>query len=317
LYAYLGPEFQDLIRSRTVQGSTVERILLTELPDFPLRIPPLPTQELIAGILGVLDDKIELNRRMNETLEATAGAIFKSWLVDFDPVRAKAQGRRPACMDAATARLFPDSFVDSVLGEIPKGWRTRPLDEIAAFLNGLPLQKFPATGERYLPVIKIAEMRRGCTGASDRASINIPREYVVEDGDILFSWSGSLAVCIWAGGRGALNQHLFKVTSTRYPNWFCYQWIRHHLPDFQAIAAGKATTIGHIQRYHLHDAFAVTPPDQLLSRIDGVMAPTLRRTTLAWLESRSLAALRDTLLPKLLSGEIRVKAAEKMVAGAL
>jgi type I restriction enzyme S subunit len=315
-YYFKAPQQQDYIKRSTIQTG-VPHTNLELLRTTPVILPPLLEQRAIAGVLGALDDKIELNRRMNETLEAMAQAVFKSWFVDFDPVRAKAQGRRPACMDAATARLFPDSFVDSVLGEIPKGWRTRPLDEIAAFLNGLPLQKFPATGERYLPVIKIAEMRRGCTGASDRASINIPREYVVEDGDILFSWSGSLAVCIWAGGRGALNQHLFKVTSTRYPNWFCYQWIRHHLPDFQAIAAGKATTMGHIQRYHLHDAFAVTPPDQLLSRIDGVMAPTLRRTTLAWLESRSLAALRDTLLPKLLSGEIRVKAAEKMVAGAL
>jgi len=170
-----------------------------------IRVPPLAEQRAIAHILGSLDDKIELNRRMNETLEAMARALFQSWFVDFDPVRAKAEGRQPAGMDAATAALFPDSFEQSELGEVPRGWRIVPLDRVATFLNGLALQKFPPQGDRYLPVIKIAQLRQGSTEGSDRASADLVPAYVVDDGDLLFSWSGSLEVAIWCGGRGALN----------------------------------------------------------------------------------------------------------------
>jgi type I restriction enzyme S subunit len=142
---------------------------------------------------------------MNETLESMARTIFKSWFVDFDPVWAKAEGRAPAGMDAQTAALFPDSFKETELGMVPKGWDIKSLDEIAEFLNGLAMQKFPLEGEDFLPVIKIAELHRGNTIDSDRASPNIDPIYIVEDGDILFSWSGSLEVCIWCGGKGALN----------------------------------------------------------------------------------------------------------------
>jgi type I restriction enzyme S subunit len=210
-----------------------------------LLLPPPSEQRAIAAILGTLDDKIELNRQMNETLEAMARAFFKSWFVDFEPFR-------------------DQGMEDSPLGPIPRGWITKPLDEIADFVNGLALQRYPPEGDEYLPVIKIAELRRGVAESSGKASPNIDKIYIVEDGDILFSWSGSLEVCIWCGDRGALNQHLFKVTSQKYPKWFYYHWIKHHLPEFQAIAAGKATTMGHIQRYHLSAASVVIPPGDKL-----------------------------------------------------
>src|SRR6266480_2442687 len=119
LYAYLGPEFQQTLRSRTVPGSTVDRIPLIDMPEFLIRIPTdLNEQRAIAHILGTLDDKIELNRRMNQTLETMARAIFKSWFVNFDPVRAKAEGRDPG-LPKPLADLFPDRFEESELGEIP------------------------------------------------------------------------------------------------------------------------------------------------------------------------------------------------------
>lgn len=157
-----------------------------------------------------------------------------------------------------------------------------------------------------MPVIKIAELRRGVTGFSDRASVNIPPDYIVKDGDILFSWSGSLEVCIWCGGKGALNQHLFKVTSECYPKWFYYQWIKEYLPQFRLIASGKATTMGHIQRHHLKEALVVVPPDKALQSMNQTMGPVLAKIETNNIESRRLAQIRDTLLPKLLSGEIRV-----------
>ena len=276
-----------------------------------VKIPLLSEQRAIASILGTLDDKIELNRRMNETLEAMARAIFKSWFVDFDPVRAKAEGREPAGMDVETAALFPDSFEETELGMVPKGWKLKSLNEIAEFLNGLAMQKFPQESEEFLPVIKIAELHRGNTIGSDRASSNIDSRYIIEDGDLLFSWSGSLEVCIWCGGKGALNQHLFKVTSNEYPMWFLYFWLREHLPEFQLIAAGKATTMGHIQRYHLSEAIAAIPISALIERTDFIIKYLLKLMIKNNLESRSLSSIRDALLPKLLLGEIRVRVAEK------
>jgi type I restriction enzyme, S subunit len=293
---------------------------------LPVRVPPLKEQQAIACILGALDGKIELNRQMNRTLEEMARVIFKSWFVDFDPVRAKAAVRREhpgwsndqvsrvACpnLKPEIAALFPDSFEDSELGEIPKGWSVESLDKTAHFLNGLALQKYPPTGEETLPVIKIAQLRSGNTTGADRCNTDLPAEYVVEDGDVLFSWSGSLECVLWAGDNGALNQHLFKVTSAQYPKWFYYLWIHHHLPQFRHIAADKATTMGHIQRHHLSYAKVMVPSQPLDGWPNDLLGPIIERIVHNNIQSRTLAALRDTLLPKLTSGELRVPDTERI-----
>ena len=289
LYAYLGPDFQETIRQRTIHGSTVDRIPLIEMANFPIRVPGIETQRAIAHILGTLDDKIELNRKMNETLEAMARAIFKSWFIDFE---------------------FNN-------GEMPIDWSIHGLDSVATFLNGLALQKYPPTDSSYLPVIKIAQLRKGNARDADRASCEIPSAYKIQNGDVLFSWSGSLLVKIWCGGEGALNQHLFKVESDRFPKWFYYLWLQHHLPDFQAIAASKATTMGHIQRHHLTSAQVMVPSIENLTRLDVILGPLIDRFINNELESTTLTELRDVLLPKLLSGEISTKGAEKQLEAAL
>jgi len=231
-------------------------------------------------------------------------------------VRAKAVGRQPVAIDAATAALFPDSFEESAVRQIPREWRIRPLDAVASFLNGLALQKYPPDSDASLPVIKITELRSGVTPSSGRASASIPADYVVDDGDVLFSWSGSLEVVIWCGGRGALNQHLFKVTSAEYPKWFYYFWVKRHLPEFRAIASDKATTMGHIRRHHLAEAKVVVPSPKVVSAADRVLAPLLVQIILNNQQSRSLAAIRDALLPKLMSGEVRVGEAARVAGGA-
>ena len=148
-------------------------------------------------MLGALDDKIELNRQMNETLEAMARAIFKDWFVDFGPTRAKMAGHAPYLAPDLWA-LFPDRLDDE---DKPVGWESKPLDEIADFLNGLALQKYPASdNEDSLPVIKIAELRSGISAKSNRASRQVPEKYVIKDGDFLFSWSGSLLAKFWTPG---------------------------------------------------------------------------------------------------------------------
>lgn len=278
-----------------------------------LRLPTIDEQRAIAHVLGTLDDKIELNRRMNETLEAIAQAIFKSWFIDFDPVRAKASGEPPESichrlrLTSDILALFPDRLVDSELGEIPEGWAVKPLDGIASYLNGLALQKYPPESEgEWLPVIKIAQLKSGSTVGADRASHRLNPEYIVDDGDVLFSWSGSLEVDVWCSGRGALNQHLFKVTSKSYPKWFFFHWTREHLAHFRAIAAGKAVTMGHIQRKHLTEALCVVPSGALLDKAGELIAPMFQYQIDNRRQSRTLAATRDTLLPKLLSGELGV-----------
>ena len=293
-------------------GSVQDNINLQTIDQLRLLVPPLPEQRAIAHVLGTLDDKIELNRRMNETLEEMARALFKSWFVDFGPVRAKMEGRwrRGESLPGLPADLydlFPNRLVPSELGEIPESWEIKSLDHIASFLNGLALQKFPPDGGMELPVIKIAQLRTGSTSGADSASADIPPQYVVRDGDVLFSWSGSLELRTWAGGDGALNQHLFKVTSDKYPKWLYYGWVLHHLSDFRDIAADKATTMGHIQRRHLSEALTVVPNRPTVDAMDRHVSPLFSRALALRLQSRALAEQRDTLLPGLVSGDVRVR----------
>ena len=307
-----GHEFFQQYKGVAGQTDMAEYVSLRDQRSMYISLPPHNVQKSIAHILGALDDKIELNRRMNETLEDMARAIFKSWFVDFDPVRAKLSGESPESicrrlgLTPEILDFFPDSLQDSELGEIPEGWKVKSLDRIATYLNGLALQKYPAGKGDWLPVIKIAQLRTGDTVGADRANTELPDEYVVKNGDVLFSWSGSLLVKIWCGGRGALNQHLFKVTSNLYPKWFLYMWTKQHLPMFREIAANKATTMGHIQRKHLAEAKALIPRLELLEGMTCIFQPLIEKFIKINLENSMLAKVRDTLVPKLFSCEFRV-----------
>jgi len=308
---YFGhPDVKDWIIRHAV-GSTMPNLNGKIMESIPFLLPPLPEQRAIARILGALDDRIELNRRMNHTLEEMARALFKSWFVDFDPVTAKAEGRVPFGMNVETASLFSAEFEETSnedFPEIPKGWNLQNLDDIADYENGLALQKFPPEGDDFLPVIKIRELRQGFADeSSNRASPNIKASCILDDGDVVFSWSGSLMIDLWCGGKGALNQHLFKVTSEKYPKWFYYYWTEYHLPDFQDIAEGKATTMGHIQRHHLTSAKVVVPSDDVLVRANKAIAPLLDSIIKNRVQNKTLITIRDSLLPKLMSGEVSVR----------
>jgi type I restriction enzyme S subunit len=300
-YAVLGSDITSYLTGAVMPKLTQGNLNRIEVP-----CPPREVQDAIVGVLGSLDDRITLLRETNATLEAIAQALFKSWFVDFDPVRAKMAGRTPEGMDEATAALFPDALEETELGLVPKGWQTKPLDEVADYLNGLALQKFPPQDEAWLPVIKIAQLRKGDTIGADRAGRNIKPEYIIQNGDVLFSWSGSLEVDIWCGGEGALNQHLFKVTSKQYPKWFYFLWTRHHLETFRQIAASKATTMGHIQRAHLTQAKVACPGTALVEKATSVFEPLMERWIANALQAQTLTTLRDTLLPRLISGQLRL-----------
>jgi len=296
-YFAISPRFRDAAIKSMTGTSGRQRVQTDMIANKLFYFPLLPEQKAIANVLSSLDDKIELLRKQNETLEAIAQTIFKEWFVNFN---------------------FPDKngkpykanggkMIDSELGEIPDGWRVGSLSQVAEFLNGLALQKYPPKSkDGYLPVIKIKELKNGISTQTDKASNDIESKYIIENGDLLFSWSGSLEVVFWKHSRGALNQHLFKVTSEDYPKWFYYFWIKYHLPSFRQIASNKATTMGHIQRYHLDDSKVLIPGNVIMKNANSIIAPCIDKIIINNQQINILTTIRDTLLPKLMSGQVRV-----------
>ena len=207
---------------------------------------------------------------------------------------------------AQAKAIFDNHFIN--IDAIPAGWRKGNLLDIANYLNGLAMQKFRPQGHEIgLPVLKIKELRQGsCDDSSELCSLSIKPEYIIHNGDVVFSWSGSLLVDIWCGGTCGLNQHLFKVTSDVYDKWFYYLWTAHHLARFIAIAADKATTMGHIKREELAKAEVLIPCEEDYTSFNSIMQPIFELIISIRIESRKLAALRDELLPKLMTGEIDV-----------
>ncbi|MBF0202289.1 MAG: restriction endonuclease subunit S [Desulfamplus sp.] len=212
------------------------------------------------------------------------------------------------------AKQFPAGFqFTEEMGWIPEGWEVKALDKIAEYKNGLALQKFrPNPGETPLPIVKIAQLKNGEATWDELASPNISPECIIHDGDMVFSWSGSLMIDIWCGGKAALNQHLFKVTSTDFPKWFYLYWSIEHLYSFQRIAADKAVTMGHIKRSHLSDVNCAIPDKYLLVKGSEITNPYIEKMINNRVQNKALSNLRDTLLPKLISGEIRIPEAEKL-----
>jgi len=273
-----------VLRSREIQqqiyntnvGDVIPHFKKQFLDQLLIPIPERSIQESIGDLYYVLSLKAERNKKINDNLYAQAKAIFDNHFINIDA--------------------------------IPAGWRKGNLLDIANYLNGLAMQKFrPQGNEIGLPVLKIKELRQGsCDDSSELCSLSIKPEYIIHDGDVVFSWSGSLLVDIWCGGTCGLNQHLFKVTSDVYDKWFYYLWTAHHLARFIAIAADKATTMGHIKREELAKAEVLIPCEEDYTSFNSIMQPIFELIISNRIESRKLAALRDELLPKLMTGEIDV-----------
>ncbi|MBM6953731.1 restriction endonuclease subunit S [Enorma phocaeensis] len=237
---------------------------------------PWPNQRLrqrISDILNRFDDMIELNLRTNDYL----------------------------------AELLDVLFVD-MLNDADASWERLSLLDIASYKNGLAMQKFrPAPGDPGLPVLKIKELGQGvCTPDSERCASTIDESVKIHDGNLVFSWSGTLLLDFWAGGDAGLNQHLFKVTSDRYPSWLYYLWTKHHMDRFIMLAKDRATTMGHIKRSALAESEVLIPPVEQLEVLTRRMQPIVDELVVNKIQSRNLAGLRDVLLPKLMSGEIDV-----------
>lgn len=259
-----------------VTGIGAGKFDLDFLQKLMIPIPSERERKSIVGFASSISEKIRCNAKVNDNLYAQVKAIFSENFLNLD--------------------------------FLPDGWKTGNLLDIADYLNGLAMQKYrPKDGETGLPVLKIKELRQGiCDASSELCSPSIKSEYIIHDGDIIFSWSGSLLVDIWCGGTCGLNQHLFKVTSNNYDKWFYYLWTAHHLGRFIAVAADKATTMGHIKREELKKAEVIIPSKCDYKRIRTLIKPLFDLIISNRIENRKLTALRNILLPKIMSGEIDV-----------
>ncbi|MDM1137838.1 restriction endonuclease subunit S [Empedobacter sp. R132-2] len=257
-----------------ISGSAQPKFNKTSFRKLEVPVPPLPEQKAIASVLSSLDDKIYLLHQQNQTLEALAETLFRQWFIE----------------------------------EAKEDWEERPLSSIANFLNGLACQKFPPKDSiNRLPVLKIKDLTSGISENSDWATTDVKPEYIIRNGDVIFAWSASLMVKIWDGEDCILNQHLFKVTSEEFPKWFYYFWCKQHLREFISIAQSHATTMGHIKRSDLDEAMVLIPDNDEIEKMTFQMNPILDKIQLNNNQINSLSKLRDTLLPKLMSGEVRVK----------
>lgn len=269
------PCYQKTIAA-TSSGSTVHHTSPNRIMDVEIELPDFKNQRLIATFLDNIESKINTNKKINENLEQQAQAIFSNEFLTLET--------------------------------LPDGWKQASLIDIADYLNGLAMQKYrPTADESGIPVLKIKELRQGCCDDnSELCSPNIKSDYIIHDGDVIFSWSGSLLVDFWCGGICGLNQHLFKVTSNKYDKWFYYAWTKHHLDRFIAVAADKATTMGHIKRDELSKAEVFIPNEADYNRIGAMLQPIYDLIIANRIENQKLAETRDTLLPKLMSGEIDI-----------
>lgn len=269
LYYYLKSPYMGNYIKTLMSGSTQQYITLDNLRNLPIRFPN--NEKLTYKIINVLekiDKKIELNTQINENLYEIMKLKFSEWI------------------------------------ESLQEYEISNLSSIANYKNGLAMQKYRPENEIGLPVIKIKEMNSGVSAETERCKSNIDSEVIINNGDVLFAWSGTLCMTIWDSGKAGLNQHIFKVTSDKYPKWFYYFWTLKHLDKFIQIAAGKATTMGHIKRGELDLAEVLVPTETELEDINKIMSPMLEKFIQNKIENRTLEQLRDTLLPKLMNGEI-------------
>ena len=276
MYVLCQSETVNWIESNAV-GTTMLNLNTSILSDLPIKLPSLNTQKKLANIVSSFDKKIALNRRINDNLEQQAQALFDYYF-------------------SADSKYLSDS-------------ERGVLTNIAVYLNGLAMQKFPPTdSEHSLPVLKIKELGQGkCDNNSDRCSNDIDSNYVIDNGNIIFSWSGTLMVDVWCGGKCGLNQHLFKVTPLQdHPQWFIYYWTIRHLNTFKLIAKDKAVTMGHIKRVDLEKAEVIIPNKYSLVEMNAQIEPLYQSIINNRLQIAELETLRDALLPKLMSGELKI-----------
>lgn len=273
-YLLKTPMILNYVKDNCVSGSALPRIILRAFKGIELTIPEIKTQKKIVKIIKIINDKIKMNNEINNNLHELMKIKFNDYINNIE------------------------DYEESVLSKI------------ANYKNGLAMQKFRPLNEIGLPVIKIKEMNSGISSETERCKSDVDSEVIINDGDVLFAWSGTLCMSIWCGGKAGLNQHIFKVTSDKYPKWFYYFWTLKHLDNFIEIAAGKATTMGHIKRTELDKAVVKIPNEKSMDEMDKIFTPMLNKYINNNIENRNLEIMRAILLPKLMNGEIDLESIE-------
>ena len=317
LYAYQSKQFQEVIRANTIHGATVDRIALKSLPKFPIQVPELAKQQAIVDILQGYDRKLVLNSELNQTLEEMAQAIFKSWFVDFDPVKAKMNGQQPVGMDDATAALFPDKLVDSELGLIPEGWKIGDLSDLMDFNPKRTLKK--GTVAPYLDMKNMPTSGHLALDIYDR-EMGSGTKFM--NGDSLLA---RITPCLENGktayvdfledeqvGWGSTEYIVMRSKSDSY-KYFSYYMARFE--PFRKFAIQSMTGTSGRQRAQAQTLqtmpFAI-PPISILEKFNELVAPNMQMIKSRGSENKQLSELRDTLLPKLLSGELSLDQAQDL-----
>ena len=307
----------------TSKGAKMPRGDKTAILRHSIALPPLPEQKAIAAILGALDDKIEANRRMNATLEGIARALFKSWFVDFDPVRAKAEGR-PSGLPADLDALFPASFTDSPLGAIPAGWEAMPIgDAVTAVGGGTPSTSNPAYWEggiyHWATPKDLASLGSSVLLATERqitdAGLGVISSGLLPAGSVLMSSRAPIGYIAVNVVPVAINQGFIGIICDKsLPYLYVWQWLHENMDAIKGRANGS--TFQEISKSNFRPLLAVIPPQVILTAYMQAALPVWDKIVIIEKERKTLTTLRDTLLPKLISGQIRVKDAEKLVEGA-
>jgi type I restriction enzyme S subunit len=304
--------FQETLGLWAGAGSTRAYLGITGQHNLTIRIPEIDTQQKIADVLSAIDKKIELNNSINAELEAMAKTLYDYWFVQFDfPIskeQAAAMGKPE--LEGKPYKTSGGKMVynPTLKREMPEGWDDASLVDIATFTNGIACQKYYPTGdESTYKVIKIREFSSGFDESSESVHQGVPVKVVVNDGDILFSWSATLDVKLWTGGTGALNQHIFKITSDKYPKSFYYFEVLKYLEYFKMVAELRKTTMGHITKDHLIASRISLPPKELMQAMDAKLSPILSKIISNSKQNTQLAKLRDWLLPMLMNGQVTVK----------
>lgn len=318
----------ELLKNASQVGTPGIATPLASLRSIPVQLAPLAVQHRVARILGSLDDKIDLNRRMNETLEAMARSVFRSWFVDFDPLRAKADGRTPVGMDAATAALFPKRFEDSQLGPIPAGWKVRPLVELTSKIGSGATPRggsdvYVDQGVAFIRSQNVYDHKfewDGLVRITDDAAEDL-KGVTVQEGDILLNITGDsiLRTCVVDPSvvPARVSQHVAIIRpADTLPVRFLHLYLVH--PSMKAFLLGHDTgaTRKAITKGHLESVPVLQPSSPVLNRFRDLTSPIFQRIESNSAESRTLATIRDALLPRLLSGELRVPEAEAIIGAA-
>jgi type I restriction enzyme S subunit len=318
-FGFLYYRLKSLDINRTAIGSAQPLVTQGGLKIIQILVPSLPEQKLIAYILGTLDDKIELNQQMNRNLEAIAQAMFKSWFIDFDPVLAKVEGRQPAGMDAATAALFPDSFEDSPLGEIPKGWRVIKLADICSTQYGYTASaKNDKVGTHLLRVMDINKQNwiEWANVPFCEISEADLAKYSLKVGDIVVARMADpgKAAIVEQAVNAVFASYLVRLkTESLSLSYYVYHFLKSSLYKAYTAGAQSGSVQANMNAKVITAVDLILPQNKLLCVFLDRILPIRKQIITNVEQSCTLATIRDTLLPKLMSGEIRVKEAEEIL----